>query len=75
MLIDSINNPGMTLTQSIRVTSAAPGYFSSAMHNGKEYLDGGIGNNNPTRLFLRHANRIIAPSQGRGKPGCLQLSL
>jgi hypothetical protein len=36
-----------------RATSAAPTYFDPIEIGGKEYYDGGVGNNNPAQLMLR----------------------
>jgi len=49
-----IINPGDADTHQIcevaRATSAAPGYFDPIILDGKEYSDGGLGNNNPIKI-------------------------
>ena len=54
-------------------TIAAPGYFPIAKFDGREYLDGGFGSNNPSQeaflelLTLHPSNPICLVSIGSGK--------
>jgi Patatin-like phospholipase len=44
--------------EAIRATSAAPTYFDSITINGEEYIDGGFGCNNPSRVVYNEARKI-----------------
>lgn len=53
----------MTIWQAARATSAAPTYFKRLMigppEAQEEFLDGGLGSNNPTKLMMREAFEIF----------------
>eukprot|EP00054_Salpingoeca_dolichothecata_P022251 m.145358 g.145358 ORF g.145358 m.145358 type:complete len:98 (-) comp24274_c0_seq3:99-392(-) len=54
MLLTDTHHPNLGVTTALRMTSAAPSYFPPKVVAGEEYVDGGVGNNNPLMLFLRH---------------------
>ena len=70
-------NPGMAhdcqIWQVVLATAAAPGLFPTAKFDGKEYLDGGFGANNPSHEAslelsnLHPSNPICLVSIGSGK--------
>lgn len=47
-----------TIVQAARATSAAPSYFSPQAIDGVHYIDGGIGNNNPSLIALAEADAL-----------------
>ncbi|PMD59777.1 FabD/lysophospholipase-like protein [Hyaloscypha bicolor E] len=53
---------GMTVWQAARATSAAPTFFKrlkiGPQHAKEEFLDGGLGSNNPTKLLMEEAVKI-----------------
>ena len=55
--LDDTDKPSSTSNISIVdaaiATSAAPTFFHSLHHEGKEYIDGGVGFNNPTEIALK----------------------
>lgn len=55
---DSTNVDGLTLWQAARATSAAPTFFKRLKIGTREYIDGGIGCNNPSRVLLKELQRI-----------------
>jgi hypothetical protein len=52
-----------------RATSAAPGYFSSQKIEGNEFMDGGVGCNNPSQEICSEIQAV------HGKGPCLVLSI
>ena len=58
----------MTIWQAARATSAAPRYFKrlkiGPSNVQEEFLDGGVGSNNPTRLMMREAHRTFQNTRG-----------
>lgn len=42
--------PDMKIWEAARATSAAPAYFERLKYKGEEFIDGGMGWNNPTPL-------------------------
>jgi len=54
---------GMTVWQAARATSAAPTFFKrlriGPQHAQEEFLDGGLGSNNPTKLLMEEAVKIF----------------
>jgi predicted acylesterase/phospholipase RssA len=53
----------MTIWQAARATSAAPTYFKrlkiGPSNAQEEFLDGGVGSNNPTKLMMREASKAF----------------
>lgn len=43
-------------------TSAAPTYFHPATHAGRQYIDGGVGFNNPSELALKQLSALYGPT-------------
>ena len=58
----------MTIWQAARATSAAPRYFKRLKigpeNAQEEFLDGGVGSNNPTRLMMREAHGTFQNTRG-----------
>lgn len=55
---DSTNIDGLTMWQAARATSAAPTFFKRLVIGKNEYIDGGLGSNNPCKALLRELERI-----------------
>ncbi|KAI1176066.1 hypothetical protein F4777DRAFT_547693 [Nemania sp. FL0916] len=57
----------MTIWQAARATSAAPTFFKrlkvGPQHAQEEFLDGGLGYNNPTKLLLQETARVFGPER------------
>ncbi|KAJ7105285.1 hypothetical protein C8R44DRAFT_858632 [Mycena epipterygia] len=74
---------GCMIWEAARATSATPGLFKPTKigHEGmkQQYIDGGLGNNNPTSLVLREAHKlypsqvILVASIGAGHPETIQI--
>ncbi|KAJ7105341.1 FabD lysophospholipase-like protein, partial [Mycena epipterygia] len=71
--------------EAARATSATPGLFKpmeiELQGHGQQYIDGSIGNNNPTSLVLEEANQmyptrpiVLVSSIGSGHPDVIQIS-
>ena len=45
---------------SVRASAAAPGYFPPVCAQGKQYVDGGVVANNPTKLAIEQALSLMA---------------
>ena len=43
-------------------TSAAPTYFHPTTHAGRQYIDGGVGFNNPSELALKQLSALYGPT-------------
>ncbi|KAJ7911209.1 hypothetical protein B0H13DRAFT_1875964 [Mycena leptocephala] len=83
-LLEGIISSSCMIWEAARATSATPALLKT-MEIGREgikqrYIDGGIGNNNPTSLVLREANRlyplqriILVASIGAGHPDTIQI--
>ena len=58
----------MTIWQAARATSAAPRYFKrlkiGPSNAQEEFLDGGVGSNNPTKLMMREAHGTFQNTRG-----------
>eukprot|EP01125_Pyxidicula_operculata_P005632 TRINITY_DN1974_c0_g1_i5.p1 TRINITY_DN1974_c0_g1~~TRINITY_DN1974_c0_g1_i5.p1 ORF type:complete len:529 (+),score=126.37 TRINITY_DN1974_c0_g1_i5:581-2167(+) len=69
------SHPLLTPVEALRFTSAAPGYFRPMKWGNQVWIDGGIGNNNPTDIFLcsfdipkKSSKKPVVLSVGTGKP-------
>lgn len=58
--------PDLAIWQAARATSAAPTFFKRIKIGPKnleeEFIDGGLGTNNPTQVLIKEAIRIYAPA-------------
>ncbi|KAI5815146.1 acyl transferase/acyl hydrolase/lysophospholipase [Pyronema omphalodes] len=75
-------NPGRAYIAKIceiaRATTAAPGYFSAMTINEANYLDGGLGHNNPSKLAYHEVEQmhpVIDPAENGTSPISLILSI
>ncbi|CAD0047936.1 unnamed protein product [Aureobasidium pullulans] len=55
----------LTIWQAARATSAAPTFFKQLVIGNHQFIDGGLGSNNPCRVLLKECQQIY-----RKKPGC-----
>lgn len=59
--------PDITIWEAARATSAAPTFFKSLRMGPpgmqEEFIDGGMGCNNPTTLLLQEAARVFGPNR------------
>lgn len=51
-------NPNVKIWEAVRATSAAPTFFDPIHINGEEYVDGGLGCNNPCKEVYEEAQRL-----------------
>ncbi|KAJ7899142.1 FabD lysophospholipase-like protein [Mycena olivaceomarginata] len=68
------------LWQAARATSATPGLFKPMEIGGQQYIDGGVGNNNPASWVLKEAKQMypsrpvtLVVSLGSGHPNTIQI--
>ena len=51
--------PNCTIWEAVRATSAAPTFFKRNLIDGEEYVDGGMGCNNPVQQVLQEAELVF----------------
>lgn len=56
---------GLTIWQAARATSAAPTFFKRLVIGTDEFIDGGMGFNNPSRALLRETRRLYGRNPDR----------
>ncbi|KAH0021871.1 hypothetical protein KCU78_g5966, partial [Aureobasidium melanogenum] len=56
---------GLTIWQAARATSAAPTFFERLEIGTNEFIDGGIGFNNPSKALLRETRRLFEKDPDR----------
>lgn len=57
----SVGNSKLLICQACLATSAAPYYFPPVTIGANQYLDGGVGNNNPSNLAWNEALKMANP--------------
>ena len=69
-----------TIWEAARATSAAPTFFKRMVIGTTEYIDGGMGANNPTDLLLQEAKSLFPDGKiacvlsiGTGKPDTIRI--
>jgi hypothetical protein len=55
---DRSDEKPVKIWEAVRATSAAPTWFDAITINGEEYVDGGFGCNNPSRIVYNEARKI-----------------